>query len=110
MLPVVIPPENTQTYVWRGDLGLLDRLSYGNSREIPRNWRMTSLDAARIQSRLQSTPMALQWEETDLISDQPSEDINDGAEIMDVTGEEMAKEQMVPQEAIDKSAMPKKKR
>jgi hypothetical protein len=29
-------------------LGLLDRLSYGTSKEIPRGWEMTSLDADKI--------------------------------------------------------------
>jgi len=58
-------------YKWRGDLGLLDRLSYGNSREIPRNWEMTSLDAARIDARYQAAQLSLQWHPTNLISDRP---------------------------------------
>jgi hypothetical protein len=63
---------------------------------------MTWLDAARIQSRLQST---------NLISDQPFKDDNDEPEMVDVIGPEMAKEQMVRQEdASTTSAMPKKKR
>ena len=55
-LPSVIAlPENPDTYKWRGDLGLLDRLSYRNSKQIPRNWSMTSLDAAGIRKALSST-------------------------------------------------------
>ena len=46
-----LPPDNLDTYRRRGDMSLLDRLSYGNSVEIPRNWAMISLDPARIEPR-----------------------------------------------------------
>jgi hypothetical protein len=54
-----IPPENSETYRWRGDLGILDRLSYGDSGEIPRNWGMTSLNADRIKLRNESLLLAI---------------------------------------------------
>jgi len=38
----MIPSENADTYRWRDDRGLLNRLSYRSSEEIPRNWNMTS--------------------------------------------------------------------
>lgn len=41
-------------------MGILDRLSYGNSREIPRNWAMTSLDAASVALRNQSSRLTLE--------------------------------------------------
>jgi hypothetical protein len=34
-------------------MGLLDRLSYQNLEEIPRNWSMTTLDTTGIKSREQ---------------------------------------------------------
>ena len=51
-------------YHWRGDRGLLDRLSYGESREIPRRWKMTSLAPAAIQARIQSAPPAFSSQST----------------------------------------------
>ena len=35
-------------------MGLLDRLSYQNLEEIPRNWSMTTLDTIGIKNRAQS--------------------------------------------------------
>lgn len=66
------PDETPEMYHWRGDYGLLDRLSYGESGEIPRNWKMTSLDPAKVQARIKSGPP----ESTDgrLLSDQPFDD------------------------------------
>jgi len=60
-------------YHWRGDYGLLDRLSYGESGEIPRNWKMTSLDPAKVQARIESGPPAHFSQSTDvlLLSNQP---------------------------------------
>src|SRR3981189_1346590 len=46
-----LPPDNVATYHWRGDMGLLDRLSYQNLEELPRNWSMTTLDTTGIKSR-----------------------------------------------------------
>lgn len=41
-------------------MGLLDRLSYRNSREIPRNWKMTSMDADRIESKMHNPVSSIQ--------------------------------------------------
>jgi len=61
--PCVIPatpPENPDTYRWRGDMGLLDRLAYTtNAQEMPRNWEMTILDANNIALKLQPSEAAL---------------------------------------------------
>jgi hypothetical protein len=50
-IATTIPAENAETYKWRGDLGILDRLGYGDSGEIPRSWEMTNLDASAIAER-----------------------------------------------------------
>jgi len=56
----VIPSENPDTYRWRGDMGLLDRLAYTtNAQEMPRSWEMTNLDAANIALKLQPPEAAL---------------------------------------------------
>jgi len=67
------PHETPEMYFWRGDYGLLDRLSYGESGEIPRNWKMTSLDSAKVQARIDSGPPAhfSQSTEVPLLSDKP---------------------------------------
>jgi hypothetical protein len=41
-------------------MGLFDRLAYKNPREIPRNWEMTSMDAARIKAKTLSTPLSIE--------------------------------------------------
>ena len=46
-----VPPANAETYRWRGDMGLLDRLSYPKLDAIPRNWNMTLLDVTAIGER-----------------------------------------------------------
>ena len=45
---MTLPPENEHMYKRRGDLRILDRLSDGSSREIPRNRDMTSIDEVEI--------------------------------------------------------------
>src|SRR5579859_1471072 len=45
------PPDNADTYRWRGDMSLLDRLSYENLETIPVNWNMTTMDTSGIKSR-----------------------------------------------------------
>ena len=80
-VPMDIPAENVETYRWRGDLGLLDPLSYHNSIEIPRNWSMTSLDAGRIQHRNQSSTLTLESQSMNMIFDhhnQPEENDQQG--------------------------------
>jgi hypothetical protein len=70
------PDETPEMYHWRGDYGLLDRLSYGESREIPRSWKMTSLDQATIQARIQSGPPAFSSQSTEFLplADRPFEE------------------------------------
>jgi hypothetical protein len=72
---MTIPLENENTYRWRGDLGILDRLSYGNSKGIPHNWKMTSVNpAAVVQS--QSASLELPSSSIPMIADYPlAEDI-----------------------------------
>ena len=53
-------------------MGLLDRLSYNGLHEIPRNWEMTSMDAARIQSYNESAvTLALEQQSFPTIAAQP---------------------------------------
>lgn len=47
---VVFAEANDDTYRWRGDQGLLDRLSYVSPDEIPRNWNQTTIDSRLIPS------------------------------------------------------------
>ena len=47
-LAAVIPKTTVDRYRWRGDLGLLDRLSYATLDQIPRNWDETLIDTAKI--------------------------------------------------------------
>jgi hypothetical protein len=61
-----LPPDNIETYRWRGDMGLLDRLSYPNLDAIPQNWNMTSLDTARIDMRKQSLMLASEPKQTNI--------------------------------------------
>ena len=74
-------------YRWRGDYGLLDRLSYGESREIPRNWKMTSLDPATIQARIQSGPPAFSSQSTEFLPladrpfDEKDEEVSDSTRL-----------------------------
>ena len=56
---ITFPDTNEHTYRWRGDLGLLDRLSYKSRDEIPRNWKETSVDPLRIASSLSSREIEL---------------------------------------------------
>ena len=79
LVSMTVPGENSQTYFWRGDLGLLDRLSYGNSRQIPRNWNMTSLDVARIEERNQSSVLALPPTTSNSIADGGNENRRDAS-------------------------------
>jgi len=58
--------QNSDTYRWRGDLGLLDRLAYKPQEPIPQNWAMTSMDAARIEQYNQQGPLRIQSRPTDL--------------------------------------------
>ena len=54
---VVFPEVNENTYRWRGDQGLLDRLSYPTLERIPENWSQTLIDTKVIEmSRLASEP------------------------------------------------------
>ena len=46
---VVFPEVNENTYRWRGDQGLLDRLSYPSSERIPENWSETLVDTKVIE-------------------------------------------------------------
>ena len=76
-------------YHWRGDYGLLDRLSYGESREIPRNWKMTSLDPARIQARIQSANSAFSTEFLPLADcpfDEKDEEVSDSTQLNSQSG------------------------
>ena len=77
LVSLTFPEENPQTYFWRGDLGLLDRLSYGDSRQIPQNWNMTSLDAARIEERNRSSLLALPPTTMNLIDNHGDENRQD---------------------------------
>jgi len=61
-----MPQQNSDTYRWRGDLGLLDRLAYKPQEPIPQNWAMTSMDAARIEQYNQQGPLRIQSQPTDL--------------------------------------------
>ena len=61
-----LPPDNLETYRWRGDMGLLDRLSYQNLDAIPQNWNMTSLDTPRIDMRKQSLMLASEPKQTNI--------------------------------------------
>lgn len=36
--------ESEDIYRWHGDLGLLDRFTYGPSGKIPTSWQMTSVE------------------------------------------------------------------
>lgn len=74
-------------YHWRGDCGLLDRLSWGESGEIPRNWKMTSLDPATVQARIESGPPVHFSQPTDVLplSDQPVDDNENDPEAPDGT-------------------------
>lgn len=74
LVSLKFPEENPQTYFWRGDLGLV---SYGNSRQIPRNWNMTSLDAARIEERNRSSLLALPPTKLNLIDNHGDENRQD---------------------------------
>lgn len=42
----------TDTYRWRGDYGLLDRLAYRDSGDIPKGWTDTTIDPLKIQQSL----------------------------------------------------------
>ena len=53
LLEQELPPSNGQTYRWRGDMGLLDRLSYPNLDSLSRNWNMTILDYPPIKEHSQ---------------------------------------------------------
>lgn len=52
-------------------MGLLDRLSYRQPEQIPRNWDMTSLDATRIEERNSAFKSRLELQPTKLILGQP---------------------------------------
>ena len=64
---VIFPDANDQTYRWRNDLGLLDRLSYKSRDEIPRNWKETTIDPIRIASSRQ-----IELPETHLLENHPT--------------------------------------
>jgi hypothetical protein len=66
-----LPPDNLETYRWRGDMGILDRLAYRSADAVPRNWKMTTLDTARIEAR--NVELRLAWEahSTNSTSSQP---------------------------------------
>jgi len=70
------PDETPEMYYWRGDYGLLDRLSYRESGEIPRNWKMTILDPETVQARIGSGPPThfSQSSDVHLLSDHPHVD------------------------------------
>ena len=54
---VDIPESNEETYRWRGDQGLLDRLAYKSAHQIPRNWHETNIDIRLLQRpRITSEP------------------------------------------------------
>jgi hypothetical protein len=60
--------ETADTYRWRGDCGLLDRLAYRDSRSIPNGWKDTTIDPLKIQqSQLSShrleglRPDSIEW-------------------------------------------------
>ena|SRR5271156_4180557 len=73
----VVPPENPDTYRWRGDTGVLDRLAYSaNAREIPRNWEMTTLDAANIALKLQRSGERLEGTSERNLITAPDSDFN----------------------------------
>lgn len=57
-----------QTYEWRGELGIFDRLSYRNLREIPRNWKMTTMDVVRIESKANKHSLPIQWHPENSVS------------------------------------------
>jgi hypothetical protein len=65
------PPDNAETYHWRGDMGLLDRLSYENLETIPRNWNMTTMDTAAIKSRTEYLLSNSENSEMRLITNEP---------------------------------------
>lgn len=105
-----IPPENSDTYKWRGDLGLLDRLAYGDSKQIPRNWSMTSLDAVRIA---QNQPPAIEppTGAIELLADRPYLTIDDKS-IFHTSDNALSKKRPSPSTEVNGNLgeVPKKKR
>lgn len=61
---IALPERNEETYRWRGDLGVLDRVSYQSRDKIPRNWKETSIDPVRI------TSLRIELPETNLLKNQ----------------------------------------
>ena len=83
-----IPERNLDTYRWRGDLGLLDRLAYKSQEAIPRNWEMTSMDAARIEHYNQSSQLRIQSQSTNvtnLITEQTSPRLDEMANVYEAS-------------------------
>jgi len=66
-----LPPDNLETYRWRGDMGILDRLAYPNLTAIPRNWNMTTMDTARIEERNERFRLALESDSSTSSTTQP---------------------------------------
>jgi hypothetical protein len=105
-----LPPDNLQTYRWRGDMGLLDRLSYGNSTAIPRNWRMTSLDAGRIAERNQSLMLTLEPQPTSLITNLPQRTFEQNCSITTTNSHDFAVAALLDAPTEMVGPPPKKKR
>jgi len=96
------PPFREDTYRWRGDLGILDRFAYADVRQLPRNWGMTTMDAAQIELRNQSHSNRIQASTVPLLTD-GSEGSNERMDNIPVSHR--------PQESDDALAeIPKKKR
>ena len=64
-----IPEKNPEQYRWRGDLELLDRLAYNSPSEIPRNWKMMSMDTGRMEEYNRNNPPEIEYQARGAITD-----------------------------------------
>jgi hypothetical protein len=68
--------ETADTYRWRGDCGLLDRLAYRDSQSIPTGWKDTTMDPLKIKQSQSSSyrleglrPDSIEWSVNAIDSD-----------------------------------------
>lgn len=90
-------------------MGLLDRLSYKSPREIPRNWEMTSMDAALIQSKILPTPLSIKLQPENPISF-PQLGAEESAHVKDTIEPETSLERLLPNDASILLPGPSKKK
>lgn len=90
-------------------MGLLDRLSYKSSHEVPRNWEMTSMDAAQIQSKILPTPLSIKLQPENPIS-YPQLGTEENAHVKDTIEPETPLERLLPNDASISLPVPSKKK